>query len=370
MDPYCVPQVIGIAASVQQVLNSSKGSGTALAELWQEIGSLQQTLKKAAAIRESPEDLQYFQNGAMSTLPVQYPHESSRLTEVLIALVELENWLKYVDSVSLATKEEAAQEWQKKIRKLKIQLLNPVSSNWSRNLLDSVHSFGHQSEPFQGIHQDIKPSNIFAQSSTLKSVNGFIDDQCAIDKYYDGKSSTGSQRRRSNEFAQERTVLQRLHTSTYCSSAIPGLFLVATSATTAVCIRKYDELRSHSRHDPLHEYIPLLLFLTEPSPSVFVAATLIHGLTTFGYYISRKDDRYRAWFLGTGTLAAVTTGIITGSDIQGILLSFLPLALIISLVLCAISNYVWYCCQCGEGSHVDSCAELWDEKSCVGSQFC
>lgn len=87
--------------------------------------------------------------------------------------------------------------------------------------------------------------------------------------------------------------------------------------------------------------LALPTIMSNPSPNDFVGATLANGLATFAYYTSRKTDRYREWFLGGGAFAAIGSGAIAGAHIQGVLLSFMPFALIASLILCTTSNYVW-----------------------------
>lgn len=125
-----------------------------------------------------------------------------------------------------------------------------------------------------------------------------------------------------------------------------NLASMAISATTAICVRNYRQLRRYSRHRTSHRQTSPGLSLKDPSPIVFVAATITYGLATFVYFESRKTDRYREWFLGTGVLAVIGAGVVTGMDAEEILLSTMPLALITSLVLCTASNLLWYYCKC------------------------
>ena len=141
---------------------------------------------------------------------------------------------------------------------------------------------------------------------------------------------------------------------------------VLISVIAAVCIRNYHSHRQygrHHQHDKTQPHLFSYLFLNEPSPPIFVAATIIHGLATFMYFISRESDQHRERFLAIGALSAFGTGIIIGSDFQGVLLGIVPLALISALVLCTGWNVIWLYCICRDNYERDgSKCGGYDEK--------
>ena len=145
-----------------------------------------------------------------------------------------------------------------------------------------------------------------------------------------------------------------------------GLASVLISVIATVCMRNYHSLRQYGRHDQHDETQPHLFSypsLDEPSPPIFVAATIIHGLATFMYYISREGDQYRERFLAIGALSSIGLGFVIGSDFQGVLLGIVPLALISALVLCTGWNFVWFCCYCRNNYERDaSKGGSYDEK--------
>lgn len=70
-----------------------------------------------------------------------------------------------------------------------------------------------------------------------------------------------------------------------------------------------------------------------PSPAVFVVAIFTHGLATSAYYHIRENDKHKDVFIMGGVLIGTAAGWLGGADVQGILLSFLPVCILASLVL-------------------------------------
>lgn len=109
-------------------------------------------------------------------------------------------------------------------------------------------------------------------------------------------------------------------------------------------MRNYLSIRQpHYHFDVTHPRTFFHFIILEPSPPIFVAATLIYGLATFVYCASRKTDLYREWFLVIGALGTTAVGFATESTVVEALLGMIPLALLSALVLCTASNAAWRC---------------------------
>ena len=73
--------------------------------------------------------------------------------------------------------------------------------------------------------------------------------------------------------------------------------------------------------------------VSNPSPTVFVGSIFTFGLATAAYYQLHKRDKYQDVFLIGGVLAGTAAGWLSNTDVQGVLLSFLQICVLVSLVL-------------------------------------
>jgi hypothetical protein len=154
---------------------------------------------------------------------------------------------------------------------------------------------------------------------------------------------------------------KKIGRGTAISSALFGLSFAA--GTCMVNFENSEALPNFDRHIPAVTELYFYKYWSKPTATIFVGATIIQGLATYGYYLCRSKDRYKEHFLGIGGLAAIGTGILTGHDARGILTSIIPLTLIASLLLCTVCNVCWNCCY-GRGllrnHHIER-----DARGCV-----
>lgn len=149
--------------------------------------------------------------------------------------------------------------------------------------------------------------------------------------------------------------------------------VVGSSAASAQLMRNYD--RSHPlRRDMLSscdgkcdrlpgEWIgQLLALISSPTPPIFVVATLTYGMVTLAFYRLRDDDKCQAWFLICGILVAAVIGVLDAMDLQGIILSFMPWCITMSLIMSASAHCILRRYK-KRGAAFDE--EMQDEKDCA-----
>ncbi|KAF2446001.1 hypothetical protein P171DRAFT_431373 [Karstenula rhodostoma CBS 690.94] len=146
---------------------------------------------------------------------------------------------------------------------------------------------------------------------------------------------------------------------------IPHLAVASVAAlaslVSACCMHNYDftHATTHPEHLAYLKHIPLLS-LKEPTPTLFVTATIIHGLSTLTYYNTRRSDRFREAALVTGAVGGTCAGLWAGTTAENILVGVLPMATIASLLLFTGVNTVWEAfirygyCEKGKGDDLES----------------
>ncbi|KAF2467329.1 uncharacterized protein BDR25DRAFT_345069 [Lindgomyces ingoldianus] len=302
-----------VAASVFKTLDAFILSGKEFRELQQEIGSLEHALAEITAIERSSDNVVYDENprqemGRYKTL--RELSQSTLLVDMMSVMRKLEVWRRdMMYSKSPAAQRQEAREWQEKLGELRMKLTVLQASTYLKDNSDGANS----TQPLCFSEGDISESQQRQlQGSSGQGVNAGAF-KCTF--------PDGSVYKEIQETTPKYTHLsERPQASAHNYGEIAvSLASAVTSATTAICMQNYSQLHNQWRHGNLHQHMPPLVSLKEPSPAVFVAATIAHGLATFVYYISRNTDRYREWFLGTGALGAMTVGVMTGSGTQGVL---------------------------------------------------
>ncbi|PVI04265.1 hypothetical protein DM02DRAFT_611682 [Periconia macrospinosa] len=158
--------------------------------------------------------------------------------------------------------------------------------------------------------------------------------------------------------------VSHVHTNECRSCGSLYVWNTITALTCAVCaytMSNYADLRRHYDH-PYQNIGPppgLASFLTRPSPTMFVAVTIGHGVSAYWYYSARSEDRFREWFVAVGAIGGTLGGLMTGANAQDILVGILPVLLIASLVICTGVNSLWYCCECCDRRKVSGSGDDW-----------
>lgn len=93
--------------------------------------------------------------------------------------------------------------------------------------------------------------------------------------------------------------------------------------------------------------------IMHPSPEIFVAASIIHGVSTYAYYETRSKDRFRECFLAFGAAFGSAAVLLAGISTQALLSGFLPGILILSSILCTGVNILWTSCVRNRSSNKD-----------------
>ncbi|KAF2195885.1 hypothetical protein K469DRAFT_744316 [Zopfia rhizophila CBS 207.26] len=378
MDPLSIIASIGllrgVTSRIYKQFEELKNCDKVFSELQHEIGSLRHVLEDITVNLESSEAVVGNREESEEKYRDQVRRALSGATDVLRRMDAWSNVILDVRSLGM-TKIEA-EGWQRRIQMLRKQLMRlPPDSQ----LDDVVVKFNPRS--FHLARKDVCHN---VDDGPLKCTFGC---KLPIKSKHDWRRHEERHEEtldhRILPFVRKKIISEGGSAQVY-KIAI-GVTSVATSAMSAICMLNYDILRNYPRRGPvfasllpdapshsipLTQLYPAIFrpgvtlppFISDPSPTVFVVATFVNGLTTFAYYASRKTDRYREWFLGVGAMAAIGSGAIVGVNIQVVLLSFMPLALITSLVSCTALNYLWDHCKRGRERNAIGVLDIADEK--------
>lgn len=112
-----------------------------------------------------------------------------------------------------------------------------------------------------------------------------------------------------------------------------------TSFACGVCMHNFDAMHHEEHFVHIPTFMPSeLSFIENPPAQVFVAATLIHGIATLGYYALRRSEKFREHYLMAGVLGGTVAGLCIGRSVQSVLVGILPMVIITSLLLCTATN--------------------------------
>jgi hypothetical protein len=81
--------------------------------------------------------------------------------------------------------------------------------------------------------------------------------------------------------------------------------------------------------------------MISPSHGTFVTSTIVFVLTLAWILHNRQEDKLQDHFLFGGGFIGVILGMLTGFDTQGIMLSMMPGAVLVAVILSIMLHEIW-----------------------------
>ncbi|CAI6341341.1 unnamed protein product [Periconia digitata] len=254
-------------------------------------------------------------------------------------------------------------DWRSKIPMDRINTLKPPNSPWSNTISTSPEYYGSKDrivlDPFTRADVSSLSSIVIG---TVISGGRFTCPKCndqpvfgrLADLYRHYRQVHDSEASQLHQNGLETPRISECHRSIYSSPRKKDISSYLWSTTTAmtctVCayaMNRYAQFQDtdHRIQPDGDQYSSLPLSLIfQPSPEIFVATAIIHGVSAHCYYGLRSEDMFRGYFVVIGMISGAMGGLLMKEKAHKILIGILPLMLIASLVICTGMNSMWKCC--------------------------